>query len=78
MRLFERWAVQKFENYLYLKLFILEADHSPLQFLNRTKWHNNCRVLRWSLILQQFECVIKTIPGKDRVCADFLSLSFSD
>jgi hypothetical protein len=60
-----------------MKPFVLEVDHAPLQFLNKAKWQNN-RVMRWSLKLQQFRYVIRAIPGKENVCADFLSRCYNN
>ena len=34
------WAVQKFQQYLYGQEFILETDHSPLVYLNKSKVTN--------------------------------------
>jgi len=57
------WAIEKFQNYLYMKPVILEVDHAPLQFLHRAKWQNS-RVMRWAMTLQPFKFVICTIPER--------------
>ena len=44
------WAVQKFQN-LFGKLFALETDHQPLQYLG-TAQSQNGRLMRWALALQ--------------------------
>ena len=32
------WAVQKFQNFLYGKPFVLETDHQPLQYLGKAQF----------------------------------------
>lgn len=44
------WAIGKYAIYLYGKEFVVETDHQPLDYLNKTKL-NNARVMRWSLSL---------------------------
>lgn len=34
------WAIQKFQKYLYGQEFVLETDHSPLVYLNKSKVSN--------------------------------------
>ena len=66
------WGVQKFQSFLYGQHFILEVDHEPLQYLTQTKFQNT-RLMRWSLILQQYRFTIAYIKGSQNVGADFLS-----
>jgi len=66
------WAVQKFQNFLYGKWFILETDHQPLQYLGKAQFQNS-RLMRWALSLQPYRFTIKSIKGKENVGADFLS-----
>lgn len=66
------WAVHKLYIYLYGKEFLLETDHHPLVYINKTKVSNS-RVMRWALALQPYRFVIKAIKGADNVGADFLS-----
>lgn len=66
------WAVKKFSVFLYDQDFILQTDHQPLIYLNRTKFENN-RVMRWALFLQGYRFSIQSIKGRDNVAADFLS-----
>jgi hypothetical protein len=66
------WAIQKFSLYLYGKKFFLETDHEPLVYL-RTNQPKNHRLLRWSLILQQYDFTIQSVKGTDNVIADCLS-----
>ncbi|XP_042150102.1 uncharacterized protein LOC121838101 [Ixodes scapularis] len=48
------------------------TDHQPLEFINKAK-HNNSRIMRWSLKLQDYSFHIEYIKGKDNVGADYLS-----
>ena len=67
-------AFQHFEVYLSsakgaIKVF---SDHNPLTFLSRLK-NKNQRLLRWSLLLQEYNIEISHIKGKDNVVPDALS-----
>ena len=66
------WSIQKFHRYLFGKEFILETDHHPLVYLNKTKLVNS-RLMRWALSLQPYRFRIVAIRGKDNVGADYLS-----
>ncbi|VDI11024.1 Hypothetical predicted protein [Mytilus galloprovincialis] len=67
------WAVKNFErNYLEGKEFAINTDHAPLQWLQRMKTSNQ-RLLRWSLILQEFNYTVFYIAGKTNIVADVLS-----
>ncbi|XP_050046366.1 uncharacterized protein [Dermacentor andersoni] len=71
------WAVQKFHVYLYGKPFTLQSDHQPLRYLNSAK-HVNSRVLRWSLLLMDYDFHVEYIRGCDNVGADYLSRIATD
>ena len=64
------WAVQKFQNYLYGKEFVLETDHFALQYLQNKRFQNG-RLMRWALALQPYRFTIRYIKGTENVCADF-------
>ena len=66
------YGINKFKFYLLGCEFILEVDHRPLVYLNRTKG-NNARLMRWALSLQPFRYRIVYIPGSLNVGADLLS-----
>ncbi|XP_027128228.1 uncharacterized protein LOC109142602 [Larimichthys crocea] len=53
---------------------VVYTDHNPLVFLNRMK-NSNHRLMRWSLVLQEFNLDIQHVRGKDNVLADALSRS---
>jgi hypothetical protein len=51
---------------------VIETDHQPLQYLQKSKTENG-RLMRWAIQLQQYSFTIRVIPGRDNVGADFLS-----
>lgn len=66
------WAIQKFHVYLYGKKFTVETDHQPLLYISSAR-QMNTRVLRWSLILSEYDFSVRYIPGASNVGADYLS-----
>ena len=67
-------ALQHFEIYVTSSSqpTVVYIDHNPLVFLNKIKGKNQ-RLLRWSLLLQEFNLEINHIRGKDNLIADCLS-----
>ena len=67
-------AVQHFDVYLGSSSSPIEifTDHNPLVFTDRMQ-NQNQRLMRWSLILQQYPLNVKHIRGKDNIVADALS-----
>eukprot|EP00745_Piridium_sociabile_P018024 TRINITY_DN2685_c0_g1_i10.p1 TRINITY_DN2685_c0_g1~~TRINITY_DN2685_c0_g1_i10.p1 ORF type:complete len:673 (-),score=123.75 TRINITY_DN2685_c0_g1_i10:131-2149(-) len=66
------WGIQRFEPYLYGVEFVVQTDHSPLQYLDRVK-STSGRLTRWALQLQPFRFQVEVIPGKENIGADYLS-----
>ena len=66
------WAVHKFEMYLFGREFIIQTDHHPLVYINRSKVMNK-RIMGWAMYLQEFRFHIESIPGKLNYGPDFLS-----
>lgn len=66
------WGIQKFSMYLYGAPFVVQTDHQPLSYLRQAKQLNS-RVLRWSLLLQEYEFTVKHIKGRENVGAGYLS-----
>jgi hypothetical protein len=58
------WAIKRLRKYLYGTEFVIESDHRALQWL-KAKKSENPRLLRWSLVLQQFMYTVNQITGKD-------------
>ncbi len=48
------------------------TDHNPLVFLSRM-YNQNQRLMRWALVLQNYNVEIKHKKGVDNVLADALS-----
>jgi len=69
------WAVQEFQNFLYGKSFILETGHQPLLYLGKAQYGQNGRLMRWALVLEQYQFTVKAINGSENVAADFLKSS---
>ena len=67
-------AIQQFEVYLTssASAIVVFSDHNPLSFLHKLK-NKNQRLLRWSLLLQEFNLDIRHIKGKDNIIPDALS-----
>ena len=68
-------AISVLREYLEGREFIIESDHFPLQWLNKMKGQNQ-RLLRWSLLLQEFTFKKQHIKGRDNKIADTLSRQF--
>ena len=66
------WAIKKFMLYLYGTEFIIQTDHKPLVYLNKTKFVND-RIMRWAMFIQNYKFRIESIRGSENVGADFLS-----
>ena len=71
------FGVKKFEMYLLGRKFELRTDHKPLLGLfsneKQISPNANARIIRWSLILSQFDYNLVFKSGKENVIADCLS-----
>ena len=77
------FAVKKFKYYILGRKFEMRTDHRPLLALfGRGKSipvHANARLVRWSILLSEFDYDLCFKPGKQNVVADALSrLPISD
>jgi hypothetical protein len=66
------WATKQFRCYLYGKRFLVRTDHSALTYLHKFTG-NNCRLMRWSLRLAEFDFDIEHHPGTQIKHVDALS-----
>jgi len=66
------WATKYFRCYLYGKKFLVRTDHAALKFL-RNFADSNCRLMRWSLRLSEFDFEIEHVPGSKIKHVDALS-----
>ncbi|GJT34548.1 reverse transcriptase domain-containing protein [Tanacetum coccineum] len=66
------YAFKKFLSYLVLLKTIVYTDHSALKYL-LAKQYANPRLLRWILLLQEFDVIIRDKKGAKNLAADHLS-----
>ncbi|GKB03132.1 reverse transcriptase domain-containing protein [Tanacetum coccineum] len=66
------YAFEKFRPYLVLSKTIVYTDHSALQYL-LAKQDVKSRLLRWILLLQEFDVIIHDKKGAENLAADHLS-----
>ncbi|XP_019179609.1 PREDICTED: uncharacterized protein LOC109174831 [Ipomoea nil] len=66
------FALEKFRSYLLGSKVIVYSDHSALKFL-LSKKDAKPRLIRWILLLQEFDLTIKDKKGCENVVADHLS-----
>ena len=66
------YALDKFRSYLIGSDIVIFTDHSALKFL-LTKQNSKARLIRWVLLLQEFNIQIKDKKGVENVVADHLS-----
>nr|GEW93802.1 reverse transcriptase domain-containing protein [Tanacetum cinerariifolium] len=66
------YAFEKFWSYLIMNKSILHTDHSALKFLFSKK-DANARLLRWVLLLQEFDFKVLDMKGAENLMADHLS-----
>ncbi|GJW87890.1 reverse transcriptase domain-containing protein [Tanacetum coccineum] len=66
------YAFEKFRPYLVLSKTIVYTDHSALKYL-LAKQDAKPRLLRWIILLQEFDVIIRDKKGAENLAADHLS-----
>ncbi|GJS93699.1 reverse transcriptase domain-containing protein [Tanacetum coccineum] len=66
------YAFEKFRSYLVLSKTIVYMDHSALKYL-LSKQDAKPRLLWWSLLLQEFDVIIRDKKGVENLTSDHLS-----
>ncbi|KAJ9555204.1 hypothetical protein OSB04_009818 [Centaurea solstitialis] len=66
------YAIEKFRTYLVGSKVIVYSDHAALKYL-MSKKDAKPRLIRWILLLQEFDIEIKDKPGSENSVADHLS-----
>ena len=66
------FAIDKFRSYLVGAKVIVYTDHATLKYL-LTKKDAKSRLIRWTLLLQEFDLEIKVKKGIENSVADHLS-----
>nr|GEZ83877.1 reverse transcriptase domain-containing protein [Tanacetum cinerariifolium] len=66
------YAFEKFRSYLIMNKSIVHTDHSALKYLFAKKVAK-ARLLRWVLLLQEFDFKVLDTKGADNLAADHLS-----
>nr|GEY95886.1 reverse transcriptase domain-containing protein [Tanacetum cinerariifolium] len=66
------YAFKKFRSYLIMNKSIVHTDDSALKYLF-TKEDAKARLLRWVLLLQEFDFKVLDIKGAENLAADHLS-----
>ena len=66
------YALDKFRAYLVGSDIVIFIDHSALKYL-LTKQNDKARLIRWVLLLQEFNLQIKDKKGVENVVVDHLS-----
>ncbi|GJR92300.1 reverse transcriptase domain-containing protein [Tanacetum coccineum] len=66
------YAFEKFRSYLILSKSIVYTDHSAIKYLF-TKKDAKPRLMRWILLLQEFDVIIRDKKGAENLAADHLS-----
>ena len=66
------WSIKKFGLYLYGREFVIQTDHKSLTYIQRAKF-DNPRIMRWTMLLQQYSFRVEAIKGSDNLEADYLS-----
>ena len=66
------FGIEQFKYYIYGRHFVVQSDHKPLAWLQTMK-NQNSRLMRWSILLQQYQFSVEHRSGKASANSDFVS-----
>lgn len=66
------WAIKRYRPYLEDKPFTLRTDSKALTWLHQFR-ESKSKLMRWSLLLQEFQYSVEHVPGKANELPDALS-----
>ena len=66
------FAFEKFRSYIFLSKVIVYTDHAALKYIMAKK-DAKPRLIRWILLLQEFDVEIRDKKGVENIVADHLS-----
>ncbi|GKT26750.1 hypothetical protein ADUPG1_013469, partial [Aduncisulcus paluster] len=64
------YCLKRCEGYLRGHRFELQTDHRNLLYMEKSE---SPKIVRWRLLMQEFDYELSHIPGRDNVPADFMS-----
>ncbi|KAK9700892.1 RNase H-like domain found in reverse transcriptase [Popillia japonica] len=67
------WAIRRYRPYLEDRPFLLRTDSKALSWLDGFR-ETKSKLMRWSLLLQEFQYTIEHVPGKDNQLPDALEM----
>nr|GEW86791.1 reverse transcriptase domain-containing protein [Tanacetum cinerariifolium] len=71
------YAFEKFRSYLIMNKSVVHTDHSAFKYLFAKK-DAKARLLRWVLLLQEFDFKVLDMKGAENLVADHLASWFAD